>query len=554
MYTLKIRNSRGEIYELTHSRHMYSVVNVSGLTMPLVSVNTSPAGTQDGEVYSSSHMNRRNIVITVVLEGDIERSRQMLYTIFPVHDPVTVYYRTNNRDLRIDGYVESVDGSLYEARTSMQVSIVCPDPYFRDGQEITAETDNSGVCVLTNRGDVPVGFTAEVAVSTEDEPTLTETSTRSGTPAEIRAKDAIMKNDAFASLDLSTQTLNITVNGALRTAGTDYTAEIVTRNSDSAKLLWLHMLQGSLVNASVGVEIIRVDTLNLTDMRYWVSQRFVQDTYVTIDNVPAWFDAVNDCIVFAYVDGAVGRAVPTAMEATQKSDGTYSLAVTFGSRVLTNTVELRIYHSMGGTDVHDATIDRWTGGWRFGNCSSYIIDPTMPAYDDSKDILRIYKGDTLLTAGTDYSMIAYTRADSSAMQVFDLLGDNLIDDYIITVVISSIAGDDIRSYTQAQIDAGMCLVDGLTLTNQTTGESMAFPDISFRSGDKIRISTVPGALEATITESTWAEAGTSLVREVLKTGSFFKIRHGINALELSADVNADYVSASFSAQQLFGGV
>ena len=49
-------------------------------------------------------------------------------------------------------------------------------------------------------------------------------------------------------------------------------------------------------------------------------------------------------------------------------------------------------------------------------------------------------------------------------------------------------------------------------------------------------------------------AGTSLVREVLKNGEFFKLEHGVNELTLAAATNADYVSASFTAQQLFGGV
>jgi len=45
---------------------------------------------------------------------------------------VTLYFKTNNRDVFIIGYVESVDGNLYEQNQSLIVSVICNNPFFRD--------------------------------------------------------------------------------------------------------------------------------------------------------------------------------------------------------------------------------------------------------------------------------------------------------------------------------------------------------------------------------------------------------------------------------------
>lgn len=551
MYTLKIKNARGEIYELTHNRQQYSVVKVTGLTRPMTNINTASAGTQDGEVFSSSHTNRRNIVITLVLEGDIEANRQRLYRIFPAHSPVTVYYRTANRDLYIDGYVEILDGDLYEARTSMQISIICPDPYFRNAAQIAAAT-NDGTCTINNYGDVSVGFAAEVTVHTEDEPSLTVTTEKSASPHDIRDFSAILTwNDGFNTFDPATQTLNIRRNDVLQTPGTDYTADLVSDGSRNG--LMLVFPNGGMSGATIGAEIIKVDTLGLTDMRYWESGETDAAEYVSIVGVPGWFDEEKDCIVFAYTYGDIGRKLPKAIQKTLLEDGTYRLDVTFFTVETNARIKLWIYHSMGGTDVHDATISRKAVSWPLGAYAHYITDPTLPAYDSDKDIFKVYKGTALLPDDA-YYMKTWTKTDSSTVLEFSLAGDSVIDDYITFEVISSINGDDIREYTQTQIDEGLCIVDGLTMTNTTTGEYMAFPDYPFRDGDKIEISTVNGDLHVRVTESDWMETGTSLVREVLKGGSFFKLEPGQNVIALTAETNAGYASASFTVQPLYGGV
>ena len=578
MFTLKVQNNRGELYELTHDREHYTVLNVGGLTLPGCNVNTSSAGTQDGEEYNSSHLNRRNIVITLQIEGDIETNRQKLYRIFPLHSPVTVFFKSKNRDVTIEGYVEGIDGDPFVMREVMQVSLICPHPYWEDligiycefGHEligfsfpfnisaegmVIAGIYQNPVQQVFNNGTADVGFVADVSVDSIDEPTLTATTETSETAAEMRRHcaclDATSDTSFFTTMNFSTQTVNITINGTLCTAGTDYTADLLTF-PDNHKDLWLESLGPDLTNASVYIEKIVVDGQNITDMRYFCSDTVPASNYILVKGVPSWLDLDMDCIVFAYMSGDVGRRVPTSMSTEQQSDGTYFLRAYFSSSETDKTVECRIYGSVSKFDVHDATIYRKQLYWGLYPYRSYILSPTVPAYTAS-DIFRVYNGTELLES-TDYEFKTVTKSDGTTAQYFELTGDGKINPAITFEVIKSIAGDDIHDYTQTQIDEGMCLVDGLTFTNMTTGASMAFPDIQFRDGDKFTISTVQGNLYVTVTESDWMPAGKSLLYEVLRHGQFFKLIPGENRLCFTADSNLGYISCSLRAKKLYGGV
>ena len=139
MFTLKIENARGEIFESTHDSANYAVVGVQGLTPPPTAVNTATGGVLDGTFHNSSRVEQRNIVIDVILNGDIEANRQRLYKIFNLKKPCTVYFKNTNRDVKIVGYVEMLEGDLFVQREQIQISIICSRPYFEDLNTIYTE-------------------------------------------------------------------------------------------------------------------------------------------------------------------------------------------------------------------------------------------------------------------------------------------------------------------------------------------------------------------------------------------------------------------------------
>lgn len=189
MFTLKIENANGQIFELTHNTQNYAIIGVQGLTYPPTAVNTSTGGAVDGTFHNSSRVEQRNIVIDIVINGDIETNRQQLYRIFNIKKPCTIYFSNKNRNVQIVGYVEVLDGDLFVQREQVQISIICPRPYFEDLETIYTELSqivrmfqfpfsietttpipfseilDYPLCTVNNGGDVDAGVIMTVAIN-----------------------------------------------------------------------------------------------------------------------------------------------------------------------------------------------------------------------------------------------------------------------------------------------------------------------------------------------------------------------------------------------------
>ena len=186
MFTLKIENANGDIFELTHDTQNYAIIGVQGLTPPATTVNTSTGGTIDGTFYNSSRVEQRNLVIDIVLRGDIEGNRQRLYKIFNIKKQCTIYFTNANRNVQIVGYVETLEGNLFELGETMQISIICPRPFFEDLETIYNELSqivrmfefpfsisdpipfseivDYPLCTINNSGDVECGCTMSITI------------------------------------------------------------------------------------------------------------------------------------------------------------------------------------------------------------------------------------------------------------------------------------------------------------------------------------------------------------------------------------------------------
>lgn len=136
MFVCKIENTRNQILTLSQNEENYQIINIMGLTPPSAQINTSKIAGQDGSKFNSSTLNERNIVITVKLNGDVEQNRINLYSFFRNKEWCKFYYKNGTRNVYIEGYVESLDGDLFSSNETMQISILCPNPYFKDIDEI----------------------------------------------------------------------------------------------------------------------------------------------------------------------------------------------------------------------------------------------------------------------------------------------------------------------------------------------------------------------------------------------------------------------------------
>lgn len=136
-YELKVKNDKGEVLNLSTSPS-YTVYKVTGLQPPAAIINSSSNATTDGSTVNSVRTGTRNIVIYTTLEGDLEASRAMLYKYFPLKKRITLYYKNGSRDVYIEGYVEVIECDLFTQKQIAQISILCPQPYFKAAEDLVS--------------------------------------------------------------------------------------------------------------------------------------------------------------------------------------------------------------------------------------------------------------------------------------------------------------------------------------------------------------------------------------------------------------------------------
>lgn len=141
--TAKVQNPQGEILDLMGNRDRFVVSSIQGLNPPSATLNMSNIYGMDGAKLNSRYLNTRNIVITMMLRGDQEASRQELYRFLSSKAPLRFFFENNNRNVYIDGFVETNEDDQFVRQQEMQISIICPDPYFRDVNETVVELQNT---------------------------------------------------------------------------------------------------------------------------------------------------------------------------------------------------------------------------------------------------------------------------------------------------------------------------------------------------------------------------------------------------------------------------
>lgn len=134
MLNVTIENKYGDQLELTGNDD-YILLSVSGLTPPTATINTTVIQTMDGAAFNSSRLNTRNIVLTILPQCNVEKNRIGLYKYIKSKQYIKLYLKNGRRNVWIDGYIESVEGNLYEKSQQIQVSIICPDPMFKTVNE-----------------------------------------------------------------------------------------------------------------------------------------------------------------------------------------------------------------------------------------------------------------------------------------------------------------------------------------------------------------------------------------------------------------------------------
>jgi hypothetical protein len=154
---------------------------LQGITPPKASFSTSTLAGFDGSRVTGSMVNARNIIMVLQLSGDIESNKLKLYDIFKIKRHGFLTYNSDLLSIQIEAYVESIDIPPMVWPLKAMISLLCPQPYFEDLQDILIdvaaidptlsfplEIFSSGVEIgiihpseaqnILNPGDIPVGM------------------------------------------------------------------------------------------------------------------------------------------------------------------------------------------------------------------------------------------------------------------------------------------------------------------------------------------------------------------------------------------------------------
>jgi hypothetical protein len=145
---------------------LIQIRNITGLDPVKAAVNTSPFGSVDGVAYTGSSVPSRNVVLTLHPNPDwntwsYEGLRRLIYSYFMPKLLTRLVFRSNDiPPVEIYGYVEDVSVTQFASDVEIQVSIICPDPYFTavDPTVVTEKSSDGSSPV-----DIPYNGSVEAA-------------------------------------------------------------------------------------------------------------------------------------------------------------------------------------------------------------------------------------------------------------------------------------------------------------------------------------------------------------------------------------------------------
>lgn len=164
---IKIENERGDVLDLSADPRYEPIL--TGVGPSAATINRTKVATMDGTMFNSASVGERALLLTIYLKRDAGRARQNLYKYIATKQYIKVYYEEDGLDVWIGGYVETAEVDPWTLAQNMQVTIICPDPFWRDMAETYTDASN-----VTPLFEFPFAIEDEgVELSTIDTATIT---------------------------------------------------------------------------------------------------------------------------------------------------------------------------------------------------------------------------------------------------------------------------------------------------------------------------------------------------------------------------------------------
>ena len=156
---------------------LIQIRNIDGLDPVKASVNTSPYGSVDGASFVGASVLTRNIVLTLHPNPDWDNwthevLRRLVYSYFMPKRPTRlVFYSDDMVPVEISGVVEDISNNIFSKDPELNVSIICPDPYFTalDPTVLTGLTNDDAI-IVDYQGSVEAGMHVKVTATADPAP------------------------------------------------------------------------------------------------------------------------------------------------------------------------------------------------------------------------------------------------------------------------------------------------------------------------------------------------------------------------------------------------
>lgn len=100
----------------------------------------------DGSIYLGSVVKMRNIILNIAIKDEHAKSRNTLYQVFKPKSQGTFTYIEKDNDYEetrvIDYYVENIKITSSNKVRNAEISLLCPDPFFRDIKDFSITMAN----------------------------------------------------------------------------------------------------------------------------------------------------------------------------------------------------------------------------------------------------------------------------------------------------------------------------------------------------------------------------------------------------------------------------
>ncbi len=115
----------------------FFLISLDGAYSVSNNIATSANTMTDGSTYQGSTTKERNIVITAQFDSDYQARRDFLNQCFKPKSKGTLYYTENDENRQIDYFVEMIDPEEKGVVRKVVISLICPDPFFKDPADTT---------------------------------------------------------------------------------------------------------------------------------------------------------------------------------------------------------------------------------------------------------------------------------------------------------------------------------------------------------------------------------------------------------------------------------